>query len=157
MSGSLNDGDRESLRDLVMTTARALRHRWFDALGPWELSPHEVRALTVVARSERPRLGEVAQELRIAPRSATEVIDRLEERGLVERVPDEQDRRARCVRTTDVGRDLLAEIRQAQGVGADDYFGVLNADEREHLAQLLRKLNAAHAGEGRRTGRHPHH
>ena len=137
------ESDRETLRDLVMTTAHALRRRWFGNLDPWGLSPHEVRALMVVDRLGTPRLGEVARRLHIAPRSATEVIDRLDERGLTERLPDEHDRRARCVRTTESGRHVLTELRAAQGVGADDYFAVLSEDEREQLAGLLRKLTDA--------------
>ncbi|MEP9394259.1 MarR family transcriptional regulator [Gordonia sp. VNK1] len=144
-----DDADRESLRDLVMTTSRALRRRWVGTLDPWHLSPHEARALRVVAHSENPRLGEIAQRLRIAPRSATEVIDRLEDRGLTERVPDERDRRARCVRTTPEGRRVLAELQQAQATDAEDFFALLTEDQRTQLGTLLRRLTTAHADDDR--------
>ena len=74
----------DTLRDLVMSTARGLRRRWVDALEPWQLSPHEYRALHVIGHGDGdgPRLGDVAKALRIAPRSATEVVDRLQDRGL---------------------------------------------------------------------------
>ncbi|WP_083835870.1 MarR family winged helix-turn-helix transcriptional regulator [Gordonia otitidis] len=149
--------DRDSLRDLVMTTARGLRHRWFETLEPWQLSPHEVRALRVVARGgtgQDPRLGEIARELRIAPRSATEVIDRLEQRGLTESSPDDQDRRARCVRVTESGRRVLDELRHAQAVDADDFFAVLSDAERAQLGDILRRLTDAHDGEEHEHHRH---
>jgi DNA-binding MarR family transcriptional regulator len=40
------------------------------------------------------RLSELSEHLHIAPRSATEVVDALESRGLVRRRPDPDDRRA---------------------------------------------------------------
>ena len=68
-----------TLRDLLITATRTLRRRWHETLEPWHLSPHEHRALRVVGGSDGSplRLGEVAKALRIVPRSATEVIDRL--------------------------------------------------------------------------------
>lgn len=132
----------EQLRDLVMSTSRALRRRWFTALEPWELSPHEFRALRVVDREAdgRPRLGDVAKALRIAPRSATEVVDRLQKRDLVERVADGADRRAVCVRLTDTGRALLAEMSAARDAQAADFFAGLDAHDRAELSRILGRL-----------------
>ena len=134
----------EHLRDLVMSTSRALRRRWFAALQPWELSPHEFRALRVVDRESdgRPRLGDVAKALRIAPRSATEVVDRLQKRDLVERVADGVDRRAVCVRLTDTGRTLLTEMSAARDAQAADFFATLDDGDRAELSRILGKLTA---------------
>ncbi|WP_137723284.1 MarR family winged helix-turn-helix transcriptional regulator [Prescottella subtropica] len=134
----------EHLRDLVMTTSRGLRRRWFSALQPWELSPHEFRALRVIDRESdgRPRLGDVAKALRIAPRSATEVVDRLQKRDLVERVADGVDRRAVCVRITDTGRTLLDEMSAARDAQAADFFAGLDERDRNELGRILGKLTA---------------
>lgn len=129
----------DTLRDLVMTTARSLRRRWVDALAPWQLSPHESRALHVIGHDE-PRLGDVAKALHIAPRSATEVVDRLEERGLVERVPDANDRRATCVRLTADGARTVRELAHARDADADDFFAALDEHDRAELHRILTKL-----------------
>ncbi len=84
----------------------------------------------------------MAERLRIAPRSATEVIDALEERGLVERGPDETDRRATCVSLTGPGREVLAEVNSARGSAGSQHFAVLTDTERATLAELLAKLDA---------------
>ena len=130
----------DTLRDLVMSTARGLRRRWVDALEPWQLSPHEYRALHVIGHGDGPRLGDVAKALRIAPRSATEVVDRLQDRGLVERLPNAVDRRATCVRLTDVGRRTVRELADAREADADDYFAALTDDDRAELRRILGKL-----------------
>lgn|SRR5690606_7037645 len=130
-----------ALRDLLMATTRGLRRRWHEILQPWELSPHEHRALKAIGACDEPvRLGAVAKTLRIAPRSATEVVDRLESRELTERLPDPADRRAVCVRLTDRGRSLLAELDSARDAQAVEVFTRLDAGERAELARLLGKL-----------------
>ncbi|UYP19559.1 MarR family transcriptional regulator [Rhodococcus sp. Z13] len=129
------------LRDLLLLTTRTLRRRWHDILQPWEMSPHEHRALDVIGRADEPiRLGVVARDLHIAPRSATEVVDRLEARGLTERLPDPADRRAVCVRLTDEGRRLRTELASARDAAADAVFTRLDAGERAELSRLLHKL-----------------
>ncbi|MEE2034622.1 MarR family transcriptional regulator [Rhodococcus sp. CC-R104] len=130
-----------ALRDLLMTATRTLRRRWHDILQPWELSPHEHRALRVIGSADEAiRLGVVAKSLRIVPRAATEVVDRLESRGLTERLPDPADRRAVCVRLTTEGRRVLAELDTARDAEAVEVFARLDDDDRAELGRLLRKL-----------------
>jgi len=135
------------LGELLMRATRGLRRRWAESLEPWDLTPHHARALQVVGELDKPRLGTVAERLRIAPRSATEVIDALEERGLVERGPDETDHRATCVSLTGRGREVLTEVNSARGSAGSQHFAVLTDAERAALAELLAKLD---------DSQHPH-
>ena len=131
----------DSLAEAVMGAARTLRRRWSAGLAPWDLSPHQGRALRVVGRHQPTRLGVVAEHLRIAPRSATEVVDGLEARGLLRRLADPTDRRAVLVELTDDGTRVLGEIDSARSQGARDYFSALGPREQAQLARLLHKLN----------------
>lgn len=145
-----------SLRQLVMYAARALRRSSKSELEPFGLTPSQSRALGVVARygDLHPRLGDVAARLDIAPRSATEVIDDLQERGLVERAPDPADRRAVTIRLTDEGRALRDRIEQARAKRGDEFFGHLSAAQRDTLRDLLQQALAPHA---KPAGPHHHH
>ena len=78
--------------------------------------------------------------LRIAPRSATEVVDDLEKPGLVERRPDPGDRRATLVALTEEGKGVMAAIRKARAAEAERFFAVLSDDDRAELARILRAL-----------------
>ena len=131
----------ESESELLMQVARSLRRRWGALLSPWELSPHQARALRVVCDHDGPRLSAVAEALRIAPRSATEVVDGLEAHGLVKRVPDPVDRRGVCVLPTEEGCRLREEIDRARGVDAEEFFGRLSPEDRTALGRILRTLN----------------
>lgn len=135
----MEDGTAE-LGDLVMRVARTQRRRFRDVLAPWDLSPHQARALMVVSGSDGVRLSDLAERLRIAPRSATEVADALQERGLVERSPDPADRRAVLLRPTDAGRRVREEIDAARAADAAELYARLSPDDRATLARILRTL-----------------
>ncbi|MGY1723993.1 MarR family winged helix-turn-helix transcriptional regulator [Blastococcus sp. SYSU DS0533] len=128
------------LGDLLMRVARTQRRRWREALAPWDLSPHQARALRVVCEREGVRLTDLAEALHIAPRSATEVADGLQERGLVERTPDPADRRAVLLRPTDEGRRVRGEIGRARAADSAELFARLGPEDRTALTRILRTL-----------------
>ena len=136
----MTDDGTADLGDLLMRAARTLRRRWRGVLAPWDLSPHQARALGVVGKRDGVRLTDLAEALHIAPRSATEVADALQERGLIERTPDPGDRRAVILRPTDEGRRIRAEIDAARTADSAELFARLPAPERAELARLLQAL-----------------
>lgn len=144
--------ERPDLDELLRGAAHGLRRRWAGVLQPWSLSPHHVRALRVIAMSDGLRPGGLAEKLRVAARSVTDVIDALEEDGLVSRVPDRRDRRATMLLVTDEGRRTLAEIDAAKHTDATEFFAPLTEREQDQLARLLAKLGQGHP---REKGHHP--
>ena len=161
--------DGADLGDLMHVVFRRLRRRWSAQLEPLGVTPHQVRALRGVAEgagggigsgagaraASGPvadddagvRLRDLAERLRIAPRSATDVVDQLESRGLVERAADPADRRAVRIRLTDAGRGLLRRVHEARRTEAADFFAVLAPADRAELARLLARV-AADPAEG---------
>lgn len=123
-----------------MEVARGLRRRFTATLEPWGITPHESRALRVIGHHEPTRLGVVAQHLRIAPRSVTDVVDTLEGRGFVEREPDPSDRRAVRVSLTTKGRKVLDELDTARRADHEGYFAGLSERDRATLARILGRL-----------------
>ncbi|MEH3075138.1 MAG: MarR family winged helix-turn-helix transcriptional regulator [Quadrisphaera sp.] len=146
-------GSSAELADALLGAARGLRRQFHTALEPAGLSPHHARALRVIAHAahagdhgpagssaEGVRISELAAALRIAPRSATEVVDGLVDRGLAERGADPADRRAVVVVLTEGGREAVAHAERARARAASELFGTLTDDERASLAALLRRL-----------------
>lgn len=128
------------LGELLMRVARSQRRRWRDSLAPWDLSPHQARALAVVVERDGVRLSDLAEALHIAPRSATEVADGLQERALVERTADPGDRRAVILRPTAEGRRVRAEVGRARAADNEALLSRLSAEDRATLARLLGAL-----------------
>ncbi len=139
MRAQAGDGE-ESLSELFWSVARQLRHGSMETLAPWDITPSQSRALRVLARHDGIRLSELSAHLRIAPRSTTEVVDGLETRGLIERSPDPEDRRATLVALTKEGARVIKAIQSARGAEAERIFGQLSATDRTHLTRILRKL-----------------
>jgi DNA-binding MarR family transcriptional regulator len=132
--------DEDDLVELFWRVARQLRHGGKEIAERWSVTPGQARALGVLTRHGLMRLSELSEHLRIAPRSTTEVVDGLEEAGLVERRPDPHDRRATLVAVTERGAAMAKEIRVARRDAAGRMFGVLDAGDRDHLARILRRL-----------------
>ncbi|MFT0846334.1 MarR family transcriptional regulator [Actinomycetaceae bacterium L2_0104] len=130
------------LRNLMHNACRSLRRTWSAQLEPWNLTPFQWRALRAIfSRGGSLRPGEIAERLRIAPRSATEVIDQLEEKGLVERGRDPEDRRATQVRLTPSGVETTENILAERQIHSEQYFAPLSPAEQDELARLLFKLS----------------
>lgn len=132
--------EEPGLGELVMQVARGLRRRHAETLEPWGVTPHESRALRVIGSHEPTRLGVVAQHLRIAPRSVTDVVDSLERRTLVAREADPTDRRATQVSLTTSGRTVLAELDAARRADHESYFAGLSDRDRATLTRILSGL-----------------
>ena len=133
----------DGLGEAFGVVARRLRAAAMTAFAAYDVTPSQVRAIRVLREHGEGggvRSSELAQHLRIAPRSATEVVDALEAKGLVARSPDPRDRRATLVALTDHGRELSEEVRRARGVEADKLFERLTRADRADLARILRKL-----------------
>jgi DNA-binding MarR family transcriptional regulator len=133
----------ESLLEAFWAVTRRLREHTRVALEPWHISPSQSRALGVLSRHGRMRLSTVAEHLRIAPRSATEVIDDLQRRGLVARLPDPSDRRATLVELTPQGVETMRAIREARAAEGERLFAGLDPADRAELTRILRHLREA--------------
>ena len=72
-----------------------------------------------------------------------DVLDDLQDRGLIERVPDPADRRARLLSVTPKGRRLRDQVRRAIRREEAGLLAELPAGER---AAFLRALQRLHAG-----------
>ena len=85
------------------------------------------------------RLG---RAILMQPANIRALVQRLEQRGLVTRPPDPDDRRAIRVAITDEGVELLARVRGTADDANRHTLSVLEPDEREQLMALLRRLTA---------------
>ncbi len=134
--------EAESLHEAFWAVSRRMREQAKREMEPWGVAPSQFRALSVLMSDGEMRLSALAERLRIAARSATEVVDDLEHRGLAERRPDPADRRATLVTLTEQGRTTGAEIRAARSAAGERLFATLDESDRVTLARILRELAA---------------
>src|SRR6266566_1212871 len=85
-------------------------------------------------------LGQLAERLACVKSNVTQLVDRLEADGLVNRTSDPNDRRSRLAVLTDAGRIAYSKGSEIQKQTEQELFGVLTPAESETLHDLLAKL-----------------
>jgi DNA-binding MarR family transcriptional regulator len=88
----------------------------------------------------------LAQELGFAERSVTQAVEGLAGDGLVERMPDPADGRAKLVTLTDEGAAALAAGTKAGAQVLQRIFGTLDPQQLASLDELLRVIDNAAGG-----------
>jgi DNA-binding MarR family transcriptional regulator len=77
------------------------------------LSPAQLRVLQVVAEKSSATPKTLATQMGVSQATVSALVDKLETRGLVQRVPSEQDRRQINVLATALGYDRLVDAPDA--------------------------------------------
>lgn len=140
MSRNATAVSASELAELFLRAAHRLRRASFKDLAPLGVTPAQARALRTVMKFDRAvRMGEIAAQLDVAPRSATGLIDGLEQAGLVTRTTDPNNRRSVLVELTDDGRQLAGRMAEARRTASSQLFDRLNASERQTLHALVSK------------------
>jgi MarR family transcriptional regulator, organic hydroperoxide resistance regulator len=86
-------------------------------------------------------MGELAKVLVCDNSNVTWITDRLEERGLVERTPDERDRRVKLLVLTPEGRRVREEIQARLSEPPPAIKGLSREDQRS-LRAILKRVGA---------------
>jgi DNA-binding MarR family transcriptional regulator len=129
---------------LIYTVSAILRKASDRALAPWGLSVAQAPVLVILREAGRPvMITEVARRLHLETPSVTTMVDRLTERGLVDRVKDPKDRRKTLVTLTRKGKRTVDTIREPGRQLEEEMFGALSTRERETLKILLQKFRDA--------------
>ena len=126
----------------VSTIGYAVARRFREILAPLELEPREFALLRAVSASEGESQQAIGERLQIPPSRMVAFIDGLEERGLLERRLNPDDRRTRALHLTDAGRELLGRAFAVAVAHERDLCADLSDDEREQLLALLRRVGA---------------
>jgi MarR family 2-MHQ and catechol resistance regulon transcriptional repressor len=92
-------------------------------------------------------LGEVQRKILVSSGGVTYLVDRLEERALVRRVPSEQDRRARYAELTEGGVALMRRIFPEHAARIRELAAVLDPAEQAEVTRLLKQLGLHAAAE----------
>ena len=113
-------------------------------------TPSQASALATIHNRGPLTLGALAEIERVAPPSITKLVAKLEADGLVERSRCPDDGRVSHVRTTEVGRSLVAETRRRKTTWLAGRLHELGPDAQARLAPALEVLEAIIAGEDQR-------
>jgi DNA-binding MarR family transcriptional regulator len=107
---------------------------------PYDLRPVEYSLLMLLAANAQLTPKQLAQSLALSAPNLTILLDRMQDRGLLQRVRSEIDRRSQHVMLTDAGRTLTDEIATKTPAMEAELDGCLSRAERALLIELLDKI-----------------
>ncbi len=111
------------------------------------ISMTHFHVLTLLRHHDAMPMGRLAEVLDVSLSNATGVIDRMEERGLVERVRVPDDRRIVLVKPMQPGLDLVDEVELVKSEVMTRALARLDADQLDRLTLAAADLAAAIEGE----------
>ena len=98
-------------------------------------------------------ITEIQGKVLLATGSMTVAVDRLENKGHIERKTTPEDRRARVLELTPEGRTLIAKVFESHNRELESWMSVLTGDERQQAFRALRKLGVSAASNHESTTR----
>jgi DNA-binding MarR family transcriptional regulator len=113
---------------------------------PLDLRPVEYSLLMLLAGNEQVTPKQLAQALALSAPNLTLLLDRMQERGVIQRVRSETDRRSQIVMLTDTGRQLTDRALTMTPDMEQGLSGCLSQAEHAMLIELLDKVARHHPG-----------
>ncbi len=110
------------------------------SLLDYEITFQQMRAFAfILARGQTP-INKVAEALGIRPNAATGIIQRLVDRGLIERHEDPSDRRIRLLTVTERGFALIDELSGIVLAKGRELLGRLSDEQLHQLRDIFKAM-----------------
>jgi DNA-binding MarR family transcriptional regulator len=117
-----------------------LRKVFARRMEPLGLRVPEFTILTLVAGNGEVNQKQLGQALDISPPNMAATLDRMAERGWIERVRSTRDRRAQHIHLTAAGAAVAERARRIAATMEEPALAALSQAERALLIELLRKI-----------------
>jgi DNA-binding MarR family transcriptional regulator len=134
--------EQMSIGVLMFIAGRSIETRVMEALhnaGVDDITPAQGRLAARIG-PDGTRLSELAEQALISKQTATSLVDKLENAGYVERVPDPADGRARLVRFTAKGEALFPLAREVEAQIEREWAAHLGRRRMQELRETMTRL-----------------
>lgn len=130
---------------LIRSINSILRKNGRIALQDYGITLVQFHALLAI--KEKPlTMGELCEALGVASSTATELVDRMEQNGLVERLRDQEDRRVVRIKLLEHGKEVFEKVARRREAFLAEALDKLPHENAAMLLSLLRKLHWALSG-----------
>ena len=131
---------------VLARTMDAISDRVKEDLRRHQLNSTEFGVLSVLYKRGDTPLQQIGDQILITSGSVTYVIDKLEKRGLIERIACPSDRRVTYASLTDDGKALMDVVYPQHIEIFKEIYGPLSDEETEQLISLLKRVGYNAAG-----------
>jgi DNA-binding MarR family transcriptional regulator len=151
-TGSSGSAPRPGNAFLLAQVGAHAAARFVERIKALDLTPAQAGVLRLIAWQPGQSQRAIARTLGTPPSRLVLLLDSLEERGLIERRQNPEDRRHHALHLTDPGTDFMGRLAAVGTAHENDICAGLDPDERAQLHELLERLGAR---QGLTTGVHP--
>ena len=128
------------LLELLVQITLRLRLRGVDIESSTGLSGRELDLIALLSSAGPTSVKSLVADLGLPRSTMTAIVDRLEARGLVNRLPNTEDRRSVILRATPIAFDALLRYREGMKAFARHLEDLLEDDEQKQLMRLIEKI-----------------
>ena len=128
----------------IIRVVNRVRVEMIDALdrelAKFDISAPQLIVLAYVANKEADSAAALCKSISYDPGAMTRMIDRLQEKGLIRRTPNPEDRRATNLELTAAGKALYPQLLAAKENVQAQFLRGFSKDETRLLERLLNRL-----------------
>lgn len=146
--------ERNSLNIDVLHQLRRCGHFLHQMMGGGKAS--QFRVLNILSRHENVTQCQLQELMGVRQSSMSELVQKLEEQGLITRERSESDRRQIIISLTDAGMRESCANEEQRATQAQEMLNPLSEEEQRQLYLLLEKLLSAWEANRKMEGKHPH-
>jgi DNA-binding MarR family transcriptional regulator len=140
----MSDEIRDQAARIVETMPRVMRRLFtLDTADPASELPIGQLKLCGVLREGPRTMSEVARELGVTLSAATQLADRLERTGLVEKSCELDDRRVKLLRLSALGDEMMRKRRERRAARVEQALRTMSLEARTALMSALELLGEA--------------
>ena len=126
---------------LILHIMRNFRHSGLGIMNDVEVSYSQILVMYSMLETARATMSELSRWLKISRGVATRTVDRLVEKGMVERRRDGADRRVVLVSLSKEGRDFAEKMISVHLKKMDEIFQSVGKEKRESFLELLAQVD----------------
>jgi len=130
----------EELDRLLRTVSSVIKRRGRDILSDFDITPPQFNALLILRNHGNLTIGELGEKMYLACSTATDLIDRMERNGLVERVRDQNDRRVIRLHVKEKGTEMVGAVMSARIRYLSGVLEQISPEEIESMITAMRHL-----------------
>lgn len=138
---SIDSYDRKARISLMITRIRERLERVVDsALAPYDVTAAQYVVLSALMSGRASTAVEICREISYSAGAMSRMLDRLEQKNLIQRVVSPENHRANKLEITQKGKNIYPELREGSKIAIDELFDSLGDNDLEQLEQLIYKI-----------------
>jgi DNA-binding MarR family transcriptional regulator len=130
----------EEIEQLIRRVSFVIKCRGRDILNDFDITPPQFNALLLLAEHGDMTIGDLGSKMYLASSTATDLIDRMERNGLVERIRDSNDRRVVRLHMLDKGRQMIKEVLESRRRYLDNILSAVSDEDKRVLTDSLSSI-----------------